>query len=64
MSLSLVVKTAKHRMLGLHAAVISPQSRDTTAATLESMLMSDFSEWGGFLALSWTHMYRCWCFKS
>lgn len=24
MSLSLVVKTAKHRMLGLHAAVISP----------------------------------------
>lgn len=55
MSLSLVVKTAKHRMLGLHAAVISPQSRDTTAATLESMLMSDFRSGGeGSLALSWT----------
>lgn len=34
-------------MLGLHAAVISPQSRDTTAAMLESMLMSDFRSWGG-----------------
>lgn len=30
MSLSLVVKTAKHRMLSLHAAVL-PQSRETMA---------------------------------
>ena len=65
MSLSLVVKTAKHRMSGLHAAVTSPQSRDTTAATLDSMLMSDFRSGGeGSLALSWTCMYRCWCFRS
>lgn len=74
MSLSLVVKTAKHRMLSLHAAVSptphpslppTPQSRETMAERRGGQVDDGPSQRKrGPLAWSWSHMYRCWYFKS
>lgn len=55
---SLVVKTAKHRMLGLHAAI--PPEQGNHGECWGGHSDDEPLEWRG----GWTNMYRCWYFKS
>lgn len=55
---SLVVKTAKHRMLGLHAAI--PPEQGNHGERWGGHSDDEPLEWRG----GWTNMYRCWYFKS